>query len=155
MFGACLGQWLHWLTVTDTVITNTVYTVTTTICTWSVPVIMHSLLYKMMPTQLNTSACEDRTMCGYILHIPIPSRWMGMFTPDIATPRGVCILSIFNSCHAKSYIHTHTHTHSLICKLANYIFINCKTSYLSAQWSTFDDHHINIIRGAPGLYLYE
>ena len=40
---------------------------------------------------------------------------------------------------------------SLICTLANYIFINLKTSYLSAQWTDFDDHYIKIIGGATGF----
>ena len=42
---------------------------------------------------------------------------------------------------------------SLICKLANYIFINAKT-YLSAQWSNFDDLDVKIIRGASEFDLY-
>ena len=40
----------------------------------------------------------------------------------------------------------------LICKLANYTFINFKT-YHSAQWSDFDDLYIKTIRGAQGFDL--
>ena len=42
----------------------------------------------------------------------------------------------------------------LICKLANYIFINFKISYLRAQWSDFDELYINIIMGTSGFDLY-
>ena len=41
----------------------------------------------------------------------------------------------------------------LMCKLANYIFINFKISYLTAQSSDFDDLFINIIMGAHFLYV--
>ena len=41
----------------------------------------------------------------------------------------------------------------LIYQLANYIFINFKTSYLSAQRSDFDDLYIKIINRIPGFHF--
>ena len=39
----------------------------------------------------------------------------------------------------------------LICKLAIYILINFKNSYLRAQWYHFDDIYIKIIKIATGF----
>ena len=54
-----------------------------------------------------------------------------------------------NSCH----VMLRSPIHGLICRLGNYIFINCKTSYLSAQWSDF--YYIKVNRGTQGRIIYK
>ena len=43
----------------------------------------------------------------------------------------------------------------LIYKLANYIFMNFKTSYLSAQWSDFDDRYISKLLEEPQDIIFK